>query len=230
MKRQHKRNLIRLGKYLHSLPVDCEHFNMEDYFYGDPDKIIHYLDDNNVSRDSVLEIYGEYPSSDIIKSTLSDPIIAKHCGTVGCALGHAPLLGYGLKPEYGETWDDYCLRVFGFSAQIMINGHYRENDYWEWAFGSGWSGQSSYHTCTVHLQDNTPQGAGMRLLWLAFQGYTLPGFLQKFLDNHPDLDLYDTFKQLGWTEQPRKGIELLQPQYDKWKAKWCKQMKSEGVL
>ncbi|WOF44322.1 hypothetical protein KNJ79_05165 [Sphingopyxis indica] len=68
------------------------------------------------------------------------------CGTVGCAGGHGPRAG--IDPIPGEDWEDYIARAFGgdFKLQTYI-------------FGSAWS-----------YVDNTPQGAGKRILYALHNG------------------------------------------------------------
>ena len=87
------------------------------------------------------------------------------CGTVGCALGWAPASEI---PELAPIDSDYignshypspprilgffkyCDRVFG----LNINTCRGEYD-WDWCFSGEWSGV-----------DNTPKGAGIRILYL----------------------------------------------------------------
>lgn len=69
------------------------------------------------------------------------------CGTVACALGHAPLL---FPPEKDESWATYSLRVFGLKEH---------HDEWLWVFGPAWA-----HT------DNTKEGAVARIEWLIDKG------------------------------------------------------------
>ncbi len=78
---------------------------------------------------------------------------ASNCGTVGCALGHAPLVP-GLKVEPKDfsgagclDFDKYCERVFGFSA-------YNEPK-WHWLFSDVWADR-----------DNTRHGFIRRLIHL----------------------------------------------------------------
>lgn len=71
------------------------------------------------------------------------------CGTVGCALGHFPAAG--IEPLKGEYWHSYEYRVTGLSGF--------ESKPWDWCFGPEWK-----------RTDNTPQGAGKRILWLLDKG------------------------------------------------------------
>jgi hypothetical protein len=69
-------------------------------------------------------------------------INGSECGTVGCAVGHGPFLGFEKKP--GENWTSYSYRVFGLVKED-----------WMYAFGAQW-----------YLTDNTPEGAAARILEL----------------------------------------------------------------
>lgn len=74
------------------------------------------------------------------------------CGTVGCALGHGPVAGIRPGPT-DLDWRDYCLNQFEL--------HWWSDEA-EWCFGGEWS-----------LIDDTPQGAGKRILWL-LDGHPIP--------------------------------------------------------
>ena len=67
------------------------------------------------------------------------------CGTVACALGHAPNVPGIPKPLVeGENWYAYSDRVLGLGDKD-----------WEWCFSSDWA-----------EVDNTPQGAATRIRYL----------------------------------------------------------------
>lgn len=69
------------------------------------------------------------------------------CGTVACAGGHGPMAG--IAPQPGECWATYINRAF-------VEGNNPLSDY---MFSAGW---------TEH--DNTPQGAGKRILYALHNG------------------------------------------------------------
>lgn len=70
------------------------------------------------------------------------------CGSVGCAVGQAPFAG--VPKRLGEDWTEYSERVFGIAY---------EDARWDWCFGFDWA-----------AVDNTPEGAGRRILWLLEHG------------------------------------------------------------
>ena len=86
------------------------------------------------------------------------------CGTVGCALGHAPLFGFKYIPMYeihpgtlterfnpkGERWEDFGKRVFGVSTMFRN---------WDWLFAGGWT-----------IIDNTRRGAAQRIIYMLQYG------------------------------------------------------------
>lgn len=71
------------------------------------------------------------------------------CGTAGCAIGHGPYAG--IERILGEKWGSYCNRAF-----VNIPDNFGT---WEWCFASYWK-----------AIDNTPEGAGKRILWLLDKG------------------------------------------------------------
>jgi hypothetical protein len=84
MRTNYRQNLIKLAKYLWNL--NPKYFDMSTYY-------------NRPKMKSYLSRY-------ISTVTLID----HRCGTVGCAVGHAPLAGVGHKEN--ECWQDYAHRVF----------------------------------------------------------------------------------------------------------------------
>ena len=72
------------------------------------------------------------------------------CGTVACAAGHGP--SFGIEVERGEIWIGYIQRVF------------RSGSY-EWCFSDQWA-----------KEDNTPQGAALRILYMLDCGGIPEGF------------------------------------------------------
>lgn len=72
-----------------------------------------------------------------------------HCGTAGCAIGHGPYAG--IPKTTDENWSEYSSRVFGLSITDCERGE----DMWDWCFSDMWEDI-----------DNTPEGAGKRILYL----------------------------------------------------------------
>lgn len=77
------------------------------------------------------------------------------CGTVGCALGWAPVTGIkslvALDEDYyiygkALSFIRYCDRVFELKPLM---------DYWNWCFSDDWADT-----------DNTPKGAAIRIMYL----------------------------------------------------------------
>lgn len=77
---------------------------------------------------------------------------AWECGTVSCAAGWGPAAGLVVEPD-DEDWSQYITRTFG------IDGGSAVEPIWQWLFGSGWA-----------RTDNSPKGAGQRILWLLVHG------------------------------------------------------------
>lgn len=65
------------------------------------------------------------------------------CGTIACALGHAPAAGIGENKQGG--WTRYSMDHFGL---WVLDGA------WSWFFNSLWADR-----------DNTPHGAAARIDW-----------------------------------------------------------------
>jgi len=99
-----RKNLIILAEYLYNLKPDYSHFDMGTYFSGDYYEGLAYSDE--------LEFdYSEF-NRELHK-----------CGTVACALGHAPSLADKFpefKPKLGEDWEEYSDRVFGLDDYSEI--------------------------------------------------------------------------------------------------------------
>ena len=92
-------------------------------------------------------------------------VLENDCGTAGCALGHAPL-ALGILGLEGEDFYQYGRRVLGIGKvppSLYQNSQaiFPEDEEWCWCFDDEWMDV-----------DNTPQGAGMRILWL--ENYGLP--------------------------------------------------------
>jgi hypothetical protein len=75
-----------------------------------------------------------------------------NCGTIGCAVGHGPYAG--IEKHKGETWPQYSHRCF-----IEFGKDPKRNIAWEWCFSGYWTDI-----------DNSPQGAGKRILILLNKG------------------------------------------------------------
>ena len=87
------------------------------------------------------------------------------CGAVACSMGHAPLLARikgdafkMFKPLGDERWNEYSFRVFGAVVADAL---------WSWCFSAYWKGL-----------DNTPKGAGQRILYALKHG--LPSTQSRF--------------------------------------------------
>ena len=93
-----------------------------------------------------IEIGGQH--DDFLSQTQIQPREVNVCNTVACALGHGP--SAGIKPSDKDvTWWDYGHNHF------LNNG----SPEWDWCFGYDW----------VEV-DNTPQGAGKRIIYLLENG------------------------------------------------------------
>ncbi len=91
------------------------------------------------------------------------------CGTVACACGHGPAAGLVPLPE--ERWWDYHNRVFAL-----------DDTEFGWAFGEEWA-----------EEDNTPQGAALRIRMLLRDGEPPEGFTREGeygMYQHFSRDLY----------------------------------------
>jgi hypothetical protein len=75
---------------------------------------------------------------------------ATTCGSVGCALGHGPYAGIEKYQE--ENWPSYQERAFGLDK-------YGGGSEFAWVFHESWA-----------RVDNTPEGAGKRILYLLKYG------------------------------------------------------------
>lgn len=89
-----------------------------------------------------MGMFSEYALGDTQKAMPT-------CGSIGCAVGHSPYAGLPEK-AFRESWIDYSYRVFDMSAFEAE---------WAWCFDSPWADV-----------DNTPEGAGKRILYLLDEG------------------------------------------------------------
>ena len=108
-----------------------------------------------------MEQYRQKPSDDpdikfeLVMCHFYSPV---NCGSVGCALGHAPLAP-GLEPikddydAFSLCWLRYSQRVFGMDS-------HKENKFeWNFVFSYRWE-----------EYDNTPKGAAARIRYLVKHG------------------------------------------------------------
>lgn len=148
----HRRNLRILADYLMALPYDYEHFDMFTYFSspfaGDGSK--RFLEDNPLK------------------------VSINYCGSVACALGHAPIaldidLGVSNETEPGDPYSfwrrfsDLHL-IPGGTLDMAGNVNWSA---WRWCFASSWKDI-----------DNTPYGAAQRIYTLLELGCPSDGFSQ----------------------------------------------------
>jgi hypothetical protein len=80
-------------------------------------------------------------------------IICAPCGTVACAVGHGPAAGIEPDPRPAvddSSWFAYCIEKFGLTPGGIA---------WSWCFSATWA-----------CHDNTPQGAGQRILTMLGTG------------------------------------------------------------
>jgi hypothetical protein len=101
-------------------------------------------------QESNLRILAAYLLSGNLKANFDMEVYSENnssgidktdCGSVGCAIGHGPYAG--IPKNNNETWGIYTGRAF--SNHIF--------HLWQYCFSPSWS-----------YIDNTPQGAGQRIL------------------------------------------------------------------
>lgn len=125
------RNLLTLAEGLLELPADYSGFHMHYY------RVRSAFDDCDPPL-SMLSPSGEFEG-------YGDPMrVPNVCGTVACAVGHAPEI-LGVAPRLYESWDGYAEWVFGDLPE----------DLFSYCFDSDWD-----------QHDNTPQGAAARIVHL----------------------------------------------------------------
>jgi hypothetical protein len=118
-----KEDLLKLADYLYSLPDDYEHFSMFMYLF---DGDCHYFHD--------APVVGNLSS------------VITSCGTVACAVGHAPLAGVDC-----ERFEQY---------QDIANWLTNHNIFaYDWMFSGEWA-----------AVDDTPKGAAARIYFAIEQG------------------------------------------------------------
>lgn len=108
-----------------------------------------------------LKTLADYLLSDALKSDFTMSYFCSYsplgygvstCGTVGCAVGHGPFAGVPKDPD--EKWSAYSYRMF-IDTEIDNAADLA----WDFCFSNIWS-----------AYDNTPQGAGHRILYLLKHG------------------------------------------------------------
>lgn len=122
---QHEANLRQLAAHLLSLPEGYESFDIS----------------------SFVKIKVEDRSGIVIKTLDLDevtPEVYTQCGTVACAVGHAPLAG--LDCSGAVDWWELSENLFGMGGESFE---------WSWCFSADWA-----------YRDNTPQGAGKRIIFM----------------------------------------------------------------
>lgn len=130
-------------------------------------KLANYLELNVTQKMFNMQSYRENSEGDSVTFRSKTD-----CGTVGCALGYAPLVNgleaiaeefiIGMNHSNYLDFSDYCKRVLGIC-------NYKDKS-WEFLFASQWVGF-----------DNTPEGAAARIKYLV-DGNSLRGFNADFLD------------------------------------------------
>lgn len=76
-------------------------------------------------------LLAEFDMKDYSKVSIGTTDDKINCGTCGCAAGHGPYAG--IPKDCGESWNEYCLRVFGVG--------YRQEKTWMvhgFIFGASW--------------------------------------------------------------------------------------------
>jgi len=97
--------------------------------------------------------YDGFDMGDYCKNPNKEYVLPRksECGTVACALGHAPRAG--IKPRSAaakENWEYFCDEALDIPFY---------SDEGLWCFSGEWD-----------ATDNTPQGAGKRIFWLLEHG------------------------------------------------------------
>lgn len=103
----------------------------------------------------------DYTDFDMVAFFRWKDYLKPECGSVACALGHAPHAGIGRMPlNKGFDWGLYCHRYFGFDNGLA----------WIWFFSARWA-----------FVDNTPHGAAARIEWfLKFGGIPADAMEQQY--------------------------------------------------
>lgn len=144
MTERRRGNLEKLADYLEALPEDYEHFDMESFYdhEGSCD-LAESLDEE------VADVIGDYgvEAKDTLYATSIEDFL-NNCGTVACAIGHAPAAGIPLAKSHIVT-----KRLGGVSVVTGIDwSAYAKNfvrheseDAWEFLFGGLWGEWDQHH-------------------------------------------------------------------------------------
>lgn len=138
---RNRENFRRLADYLLALPPDYAHFDMEAFVLGPG-------------------IYRHAPMTQAVRYLLAHEsdgrgLEGHYCGTVACALGHAPVAGIGR--DYEGDWWDYSGKYFvscggDFDDLGKAREFETERSVWSFCFGEEWQ-----------EIDNTHVGAARRI-------------------------------------------------------------------
>lgn len=120
--------LEKLATYLEYLPEDYTHFNMGAYY--DPD----YESKPDLDTNQLEYLYARKEPKNLFK-----------CGTVACALGHAPAAGIAIPPRFvnkesGVDWDGFGSEMFlGEEDTSSLSEEYN------FIFGGYWTVTDDHH-------------------------------------------------------------------------------------
>lgn len=150
---RNRENFRRLADYLLALPADYAHFDMETFVRGP-----------GIGRFSSMSEAVRY-----LLAHESDGLglESHYCGTVACALGHAPVVGIGRDFE-GDWWDysgKYFVSCGGDEDPRMSPEEAeKERSVWCFCFGEEWQ-----------EIDNTHVGAARRIEYV-LDGRRIPAW------------------------------------------------------
>jgi len=105
-----------------------------------------------------------------IEKRLIEGETVPQCGAVACAMGHSTDAGLSVSSYMdGESidWRQTGIDLYGVDSV-------RTGEAWDWAFSSDWADL-----------DNTPQGAGKRILYLLSEHYAGEEFWEVFQSHNP---------------------------------------------
>lgn len=154
-------NLTKLAYYLESLPEDYAHFEMSEFFDHEGDCELVEPD----VREAVVEA-GTWNGPAVHAYARDINAFLNNCGTVACAIGHAPAAGIPIAKSQierrrigrisvvtGIKWSRYAENFVPQSDARAMDGQ------WDWLFGPGWA-----------LCDNHHWGAAARIRYLLDKG------------------------------------------------------------
>lgn len=157
IKSKQQKNIRALIDYLSKLPTTYEQFDMGSFYTNEV-----YVSESKLPCELKK-----------IKETVHT------CGTVGCAIGHAPFASGTIKPRPRESWSDYSFRFLFGNDVDQYNSTMEQDKVWEWCFGGEWSNY-----------DNTPQGAAKRMKVLLETPMTVLTYWDYTEMSVNDIDLY----------------------------------------